>query len=204
MFGVSASYIQAIELGQRKISDELADAIMLRLGVDAESLKRKTGKPVSLIGLGKVSFTLWNKASPNRDDLDDLEKANEEYDALESLGDPNECFRQSVAFWQNRVVRSWESEQWRVRDALGNKLEMLFEAANRENKYHALAMRLSRWIEDAVTEFRLRATINVIRGTRSGRHADWPTFMETLSESFHLKAGRKEKQLKHRRRKKKR
>ena len=53
MFGVSASYIQAIELGQRNLTDELADAIMLRVaetlppemrGVYAEGMP-KEGDP---------------------------------------------------------------------------------------------------------------------------------------------------------------
>jgi transcriptional regulator with XRE-family HTH domain len=186
MFGVSGSFIQAIELGQRNLSDELADAIMLRLGVDAESLKRKRGLPVSLIGLNKAEFLLQSERS------DDLEKVypfvmrHEDYKALEKVRDQGERFRRSVVFWQETIVPAWKSEHWQVRDALENKLRLLFEAAERENKYHAVAMRLSRWIEDAVNEFRLRTTIDVIRKPLSGRDAQWPTFMETLSESFTL------------------
>jgi transcriptional regulator with XRE-family HTH domain len=205
MFGVSASYIQAIELGQRKLSDELADAIMLRLGVDAESLKRKIGAPVSLISSENAEFTVWSRMSPKRGDLDGLERVDEEYETVRKVGDPNERFRLSLAFWQKRIVPSWKSEQWMIREGLNNKLEMLFEAAERENKYHALTMRLSRWIENAVTEFRLRTTINAIRSTRTGYDAQWPTFMETLSKSFRLKPSRSQRrcQLPRRQRRKK-
>jgi transcriptional regulator with XRE-family HTH domain len=45
LFGVSASYIQAIELGQRQISDDLAYAMMTRFGVTSRSLKKKRGRP---------------------------------------------------------------------------------------------------------------------------------------------------------------
>ena len=170
MFGVSASYIQAIELGQRNLTDELADAIMLRLGVDAESLKRKRGVPVSLIGSNKAEFLLQSESR------DDLEKVYKDYKALKKVRDQGERFRRSVVFWHKTIVPAWRSEQWQVRDALDNKLGLLFEAAELENKYHAVAMRLSRWIDDAVNEFRLRI----------GRDAQWPTFMETLSGSFTL------------------
>src|SRR5262249_9590341 len=71
MFGVSASYIQAVELAERTLNDELADAIMLRFGVDAESLKvdvkslkRKRGAaPVHLIDANKAEFMLWSGPS---------------------------------------------------------------------------------------------------------------------------------------------
>src|SRR6266568_2284641 len=86
MFGVSASYIQAIELGQRKLSDELADAIMLRLGVDAESLKRRRGVPVSLIDADKAEFNYGG---------DHIAEAVEDYGALLRVRDRHERLRRS-------------------------------------------------------------------------------------------------------------
>jgi len=203
MFGVSASCIQKVELGQRTLDNELADAIMLRLGVDAESLKRKRA-PVHLIGSGKADFTLWSgrrslyhtaehpehwftTAEETSRSQAEMDKAVKEYAALKKVTDQRERFRRCVMFWQKRIVPAWRSDQWLVGDALHNKLEMLFQAAGRENKYHSVAMRLSRWIDNTVSEFRLRTTINVIRDSRSGRDAQWPAFMDTLSESFRLK-----------------
>jgi len=186
MFGVSASYIQAVELGQRKLNDQLADAIMLRLGVDAESLKRKRGAPVHLIGSGKAEFTLWSgeKTSRSQAEMDEVVR---EYAALKKVADQRERFRRCILFWQKGIVPAWKSDQWQVGDVLDNKLGLLFEAAEREHKYHSVAMRLSRWIDNVVREYRLRITIDVIRNSRSGRDAQWPAFMDTLSESFRLK-----------------
>lgn len=178
MFGVSASYIQKVELGQRTLDNELADAIMLRLGVDAESLKRKRGAPISLIDVDKAEFTYGG---------DDIAKSIEDYGALLKVRNKYERLRRSVLFWRINVLPDWELNHWRVRNALDNKLDLLFEAAEREKKYHSVAMRLSRWIENAVSEFRLRTTINAIRNSRSGRDAQWPAFMDTLSSSFRLK-----------------
>jgi transcriptional regulator with XRE-family HTH domain len=178
MFGVSASYIQAIELGQRKLSDELADAIMLRCGVDAESLKRKRGSPISLIDADKAEFLYGG---------DDIAEAVEDYGALLRVRDRHERLRRSVLFWKKNVLPRWELDHWRVRMVLDNKLDLLLEAAEREKKYHSVAMRLSRWIDNAVSEFRLRTTIDVIcRNSRTGRDAQWPSFIETLSPSFRL------------------
>ena len=204
MFGVSTSYIQAVELGQRKLNDELADAIMLRLGVDAESLKRKRGAPVHLIGSGKAEFTLWSgqsfwyhtvehpehwftKAEETSRSQTEMDKAVKEYAALLNEPDRHERFGRSMLFWRKRIVPARKSGQWLVGDALYNKLEILFQAAGRENKYHSVAMRLSRWNVNTVGEFRLRTTINVIRDSRSGRDAQWPAFMDTLAESFRVK-----------------
>jgi len=205
MFGISASYVQAIELGQRKLSNELADAIMLRFGVNAESLKRKRNAPAHLIGSGKAAFTLWSgrrdlyhtpehpehwftTAEETSRSRAEMNKAVKEYATLLNERDPQERFRRCVLFWQKRIVPAWNSDQWLIGDALDNKLGLLFEAAGRENKYHSVAMRLNRWIEDVVREYRLRTTIDVIiRNSRSGRDAHWPTFMDTLSESFRLK-----------------
>jgi transcriptional regulator with XRE-family HTH domain len=204
MFGISASYVQAIELGQRTLNEELADAIMLRLGVDAESLKRKRGAPVHLIGSGKAEFTLWSgrrdlyhitehpehwftTAEETSRSQAEMDKVVKEYAALNKVTDQRERFRCCVLFWQKRIVLAWKSDQWQVWDVLDNKLRLLFEAAEREHKYHSVAMRLSRWIDNVVREYRLRTTIDVIRNSRSGRDAQWPAFMDTLSPSFRLK-----------------
>jgi transcriptional regulator with XRE-family HTH domain len=45
LFGVSASYVQAIELGERQINDDLAYAMMTRFGASPRSLKKKRGRP---------------------------------------------------------------------------------------------------------------------------------------------------------------
>jgi transcriptional regulator with XRE-family HTH domain len=191
MFGVSASYIQAIELGQRNISNELADAIMLQLGIDAESLKRRRSMLRSLVESGRAELMLWRGPSSERAEMYPLF---DEYTKLKKIADPNERLRRSILFWQ-KITPHWD---WYIaRRALDDKLALLFEAATREKKHFPLAMRLSRWIENSVSDFRLRTTIDAVRATRK---TDWPPFMETLSESFRL-LPRHEKQRRRRRRK---
>lgn len=55
LFGVSASWIEKIEIGRSELNDELAEAIMIRYGLSAVSLKVKPGadrwtKPKSIYG----------------------------------------------------------------------------------------------------------------------------------------------------------
>ena len=188
MFGVSASYIQAVELGQRNLNDELADAIMLRCGVDASSLKRKRGKPEFLSyfndELAKAILGSDSHVPVNPETW----RAVEEFAGLRKVTDERERLRRLFAFWRCVILPALKAHQWRVHAALGGKVALLFEAAERENKYYSVAMQLSRVIDTLVDEYDLLTTINVIgrrpRGTR------WPSFMDILSLSFPLKPRR--------------
>jgi transcriptional regulator with XRE-family HTH domain len=190
MFGVSASYMQAVELGQRKLNDELADAIMLRLGVDAESLKGRRSMPKPLLlSARNMKIALLIGDSPH---LTLLQKFVQLLNEVRKVGYPRlekklnsdqlfYLFQAHVKFWEKQIAPNWEWSS--PYHALNSKLEILFEAAKREKKHFTLAMRLSRWIEKSANEFRLRTTINAITGANSAR---WPSFMQTLADSFNL------------------
>jgi len=78
MFGVSQSFIQAIELGKRPMNDDLADAIAVRVGVRPDSLKHKVGIPTAMLfgaGAGlKDQIAAWEKNATflNDDAVDNL------------------------------------------------------------------------------------------------------------------------------------
>ncbi len=58
LVGASESYVEAIEYGSRTMNEELADSIMMRFGIDSESLKSNSStwpKPRSAIGGRKLS-----------------------------------------------------------------------------------------------------------------------------------------------------
>jgi transcriptional regulator with XRE-family HTH domain len=184
LFGVSGSYIQAVELGQRKMSDELADAIMLRFGIDRASLGREI--PKSLIGSGKAWFVLRSFRGSEENIRQGLAELFQQYTEVQKVREPRERLRRCVDFWQNSVIPGWEF--WKVRDALQRKLDLLLEAAELEKKKHfAVAMSLSRWIEETVRDFRLQAMIQHVLKSRREENEGWPAFMETLADSFKLR-----------------
>jgi transcriptional regulator with XRE-family HTH domain len=216
MFGVSKSLIQKIELGQgRNVSNDLADAVALLCGFDPESLKRKRGAPVFLIGSGEHRVELWGdsrhvsvsqsaEAKKAVQDFVDLNLGRRHRRAgvheqhptgpawrrklpRRKVSNQRERLRIQIRFWQLIILPGLKQAQRRVLDVLNNKLGLLTEAAESEDKFYSVAMQLSRWIDDVVRRNRqLRWRIKVIRNSRSGDAAQWPTFMETLSESFRL------------------
>lgn len=197
MFGVSASLIEGIELGKRNLNDDLADAIMLRFGVDAESLKQKHGAPVSLVLLDKFGFVYGveggDKGVGPFPTTREVLKAARACDRLPKIRNERERLRLSVLFWQNYVLPNWWMNHKRVRRALAHKLYLLSEAAKQKNQFHAVAMRLHRWIDKTADKYRLRKTINVIRNSKNGDAAQWPTFIETLAPHFWQKPPRQRK-----------
>jgi transcriptional regulator with XRE-family HTH domain len=170
MFGVSASYIQAIELGQRNISSELADDIMLRLGIEAESLKRRRGFPMSLLRSDKVKL---------KSETVKIRKLAQEFAALQRTTVPRERLRGQIEFYQ-KIFPYFESEV-RYEDFV-RKLEVFFTGAVREKKHLTLLMRLDRWLEGAAKKFRLQAAIMKIAGRNYAE--DWQPFRDLLLQSF--------------------
>jgi hypothetical protein len=61
MFGISESYVQAIELGQRTIKPDLAEAIMVCCGVTPASLMKKRGQPQRCLGETPISWSDYIK-----------------------------------------------------------------------------------------------------------------------------------------------
>jgi transcriptional regulator with XRE-family HTH domain len=181
MFRISPSYVQLIELGKRPLTDELADEIMLRLGVDADSLKRR-GKPQPLIGSTKAAYTISSIDAETFKTPTGLENVSGEYYAVQTITDWKERLRRSIALWR-KMTPHWNL--YFVRRALERKLALLFEAlspdrahpANHE-RFLSVAMRLSRLIEDVVHDYGLR-------------NAESPSFMETLADFRLIKPPRR-------------
>jgi transcriptional regulator with XRE-family HTH domain len=170
MFGVSASYIQAIELGKRNISPEFADDIMIQLGIEAESLKRQRGLPRSLLRSGKAKS---KTASPK------VKKLAQEFAALQSETDPRERLRARIEFYQK--IFPYFASEIRYQDFV-RKLEVFFSAAARDEKHLPVIMRLDRWLENAAKDFRLRAAIMKVAGRNYA--VDWHPFKDVLFRSL--------------------
>jgi transcriptional regulator with XRE-family HTH domain len=187
MFGVSASYIQAIELGQRNISSELADDIMLRFGVEAESLKRKRFLPVSLLRQDKIDIENSSSSA--------TKKLGQEFAALQEITDPRERLQFCIEFYR-KIFPGFESGI--PYQEFPRKLGILIEAAVREKKHLPLLIRLDRWMENAAKKFRLETTMKVVAGNRS----DWKPFREMIWQSLPFLPPQKKNQLPRPRRKK--
>jgi transcriptional regulator with XRE-family HTH domain len=164
MFGVSGSYIQAIELGGRELGDELADAIMLRLGVDAESLKRKRGIPTPLLQKKRIA------------EIMDRETGAAHIAELRRLENkPRERLRFQIDLWC-KIVPALEGSI-PYQDTI-RKLFLLLKAATRKGEHLTLLAQLDRWMENAAKKFRLRSTIIEISGSNYPR--DWQPFRKMI------------------------
>ena len=187
MFGISTSYLQAIELGTRKVPDHLADAIMLRLGVDPDSLKNKHGHPEFLLASDKVDLFYGGLRCP---DTPLTNRVLREFDERKTLADEHEQWRRAFAFWRHLVLPAWQHDHPQVENVLQHKLTLLLEAAERYGQFHTLALHLTRVIDALVREYRLHTIIDDVSIERTGHKAQWPSFMETISPSFRLKQKR--------------
>src|SRR5437762_14383080 len=96
MFGLSGSYVQAIELNHRPLCDGLADAIMLRFGIDRDSLQRPR-KPRSLIGSTKAAYIVSTIDLETRATPDGLANTSDEYRATCAISSHNEKLARSIA-----------------------------------------------------------------------------------------------------------
>ena len=193
LFGISDSYVERIEYRTLPLTNELADEIGLRYGLDAESLKGPRGFPRSLIDGEKFQFSfgdpdLVEPASTASDAeirkamvkaIDSNLAVNEEFERLLKVRDKYERLQLSMLFWQKYVLHG-KCIPEPIENVLSNKLGLLFEAAKEKEKFYPVAMRLSRWIDDAVGDFRLRNRINELCARRTGDAAQWPAFIDTL------------------------
>src|SRR5262245_33776410 len=187
MFGVSTSYLQAIELGTRKVPDHLADSIMLRFGVDPDSLKNKHGRPEFLLASDKMDLFYGGLRAPNTPLTNRVLR---EFDERKTLADEHEQWRRAFAFWHHLVLPAWQHDHARVHGSLTRKLNLLLEAAQHDNNFHCVALHLTRLIDALAREYRLHTIIDAVSIERTGHKAQWPSFMETISPSFRLKQKR--------------
>jgi hypothetical protein len=194
LFGKSGSTVQAVELGSkgrrrpRRLTNEFADAISLRYGLDPESLKQKGSFPRSVIFSWKMDFRLGrlpSEISKSTDpQLAKIIKASEDYTALLKASNKYKRLHLAMQFWQKYILDD-EQNQWLTEEALSTKLSLLVEAAKTEDKYYPVVMRLSRSIEDVAGKFRLRAAINAIR-KKPGRARPWPSFVDSLGATLRV------------------
>jgi transcriptional regulator with XRE-family HTH domain len=162
MFGVSASYIQAIELGQRgknpkhsAIYDQLCDDIELQLGVRASSLKQEHGEPIVWL-LQEQTVALM----PQRISAPILSK-------LRKLRDkPLERLRYQLDLWK-KMLPTIEARA--PRKQVVEKLLILLDAAAQQRKQLTALSRLDRWIEDQIALLNLRKAVGLIAQKRSQR-----------------------------------
>jgi len=216
LLGKSESYVEAIEYRQRRLTDEMADEISLRYGIDSESLKRGRGFPRSLIDTKKIGISYGDPDYQTDDldrDLDDpagraarqraVDRSLElvkELNALLKSQDKYDRLQRSMRFWQKYVL-NWKHNHQFVENVLRTKLRLLVEAAKREDNYYFVTMRLSRFIEDVIEEFRLRGAIKILCYSRTEdkpkwpaiTDSEWPSFMDSLASSFWVKRPRRRK-----------
>jgi Helix-turn-helix. len=152
MFGVSASYIQAIELEERTINDELCDDIELQLGVRASSLKQKHGEPIVwLLQEQTVALMPRRISEPILKELRQLRNK------------PRERLRYQLALWQQMQPTM---EEKAPRKELIEKLLIFLDAAAAKRTQLKALLRLDRFIEDQIAFFDLRKAIGSIAQKR--------------------------------------
>jgi transcriptional regulator with XRE-family HTH domain len=168
MFGLSGSYIQAIELGGRKLRDELADDIMLALGVTAESLQRKRGMPTPLLQEKRIAKMM---------DRETCAAIISELRRLENKAGGRLRFQ--IDLWRKILPALQGSIRYQNTT---RKLFLLLNAATHERKHLLLLARLDRWMENAVKKFRLKSRIMNITGGSYGE--DWQPFKEMMRQDL--------------------
>jgi hypothetical protein len=183
ILGISEGHVKKIEQWKRDIPDELGLRIMLRLGLERESIQRsilQPGRPKSLIDSMTAAYTVCTVDNKTLQIPDGLENTSKEFDAVKKIKDPGEKLRRSIELWQ-KIVPHWDLSL--IRPALRSKLEVLLEAAEREKKFLQISMALDLWIENVIQEFQLRTTVKAVSISRGVK---WTTFMDMIRDSFQL------------------
>jgi hypothetical protein len=194
MLGISARYIQDFEAG-RPIPDWLLDEIMLRFGIDPDSLRQEAGWPISLLDTDRFNFTyrdpdLGDGPGDSASDeeiaesmlnaIDSAVALNRKITRLQKIRDKNERLKISIELWQQYATLSQSEAHQSIEEVLVVKLSLLRDAARQKGSYLAAALQLSNWIEKAVELFGLRKTINELRAKRT----DWPPVIELLRNEW--------------------
>jgi len=177
-FGVSTAYVQSIEGYRRYLSRDFAVEIMLRLGIDSDSLLFERGRPRSVIETNSAEFTFFLEDGESKED------AFKNLVVLAHLADKKERLKRCIGFWRERVVPSMESETPLA--LLQEKVDMLFDAARCEGKHVELAMRLDRWLEASMIKFRLKTAFAVTKHSRFRGDVAAQPFLESLTDNFKL------------------
>jgi transcriptional regulator with XRE-family HTH domain len=145
MFGLSCSYGQAIELGQRLLTDELCDDIELKFGIKPGSLKQKQGVPVVwLFEEATVAILPERISAPILKELRKLR------------GKPRERLRYQISRWEE--MRPAMEEKAPQKEII-EKLLIVLIAAAKERKQLTALWRLDRWMENQIVSLDLRKSL---------------------------------------------
>jgi hypothetical protein len=178
-FGISQRYLEAIEYGEKELPDILASEISLYYGLVPESLKGKRRFPRSLIDTKEISFAVdMSGSDPGTPPLE-VAVPLDEFCANVGANDKHERLSLLMRVWQKYVIRINPD---RIENALSLKLGLLLRAS--QERYLSVAMQLSLWIDYAVKAYGLEKRIKELRAVQTGEDSEWPTFWDTLKDSF--------------------
>ena len=140
VIGVSPKYLQKIELGERRLTDDLADFLMAAFGVSPDSVKQKRGRPLHLLG-----------DRGHRDLGNNIRSWQTYTDTIESWtpGDLRQFLLPKLEVLFEAACRK--------KKAAG---------AYKFPKAIAVSLRLNRWIDETVDDFGLRQSINAVLAER--------------------------------------
>ena len=146
--GISAKYLQKIELGERPLTDDLADFFMAAFGVTQDSVRERTGRPLHLL--------------ENEDHLDLVANIA----TWQSMGDLLETFIQ-------QDIEAYFLPKLQLLFAAAKPNQLV--GARRTKKIMQLGLRLDRWINDMIEVFDLNAAVakELQKRKQEGREVIW-------------------------------
>jgi transcriptional regulator with XRE-family HTH domain len=136
LIGVSSKYLQAIELGERPLTDDLADFMMAAFGVSPDSVKQKKGCPVHLLG-DRGHRDLGNNVRSWQ------------------------IFTDKIESWTPGDLREFLLPKLKVLFEAACRKKAA-AGAYKFPKAIAVSLRLNRWIDQTVEDFGLRQSINTV------------------------------------------
>jgi transcriptional regulator with XRE-family HTH domain len=139
VIGVSPKYLQKIELGERPLTDDLADLMMATFGVSQDSVKQKKGRPLHLLGPGHrdlgYNISVWQMYQ------DTIEKRTGE--------DLHQYLLPKLDVLLDAARRKKQAAAYKYPKAI------------------AVSLRLDRWIDQTADDFGLRQAINTVLEERA-------------------------------------
>lgn len=187
--GISARYVEAIESGDRKLTDTLIAEIMVRFGIDPESLKGKHCFPRSVLGPKKITVRCDDRYGATPDNPVEVTIPLDKFFADNKAKDKYAQLRVLMALWQQYAIH-WQINHEGIEELFTLKLTLLLHAAAESNCYYSLAMRLDLVIDHLREVFQLQKGTNdhLPEALRLGKWTtdfhEWPSFFDALKNSF--------------------
>jgi transcriptional regulator with XRE-family HTH domain len=150
LIGVSASMLQAVELGVRRVTEDFANRVAYATGVDPECLLQECPELRTVMGTPYLSS---EDAKINREKMSALVPLSEA--DLASFGAQGALqFQDSFTSWKNLAgIRPTDVTLYG--QMLGHSVELLLRAAAQGNplKAYAIGHSLARWLHRTAQEF---------------------------------------------------